>query len=242
MKLGVSRELNESVAPDVGLVMDSVFKTLEKMGAEIVSVEFPLFRYCLPVYYILACAEASSNLGRFDGLRYGYSTQVLGENDPEQPTDTGSISLDDFICQTRSNGFGAEVKRRILLGTCVLSTGYYDAYYNKAIKLKNAIKNEFKHIFTKCDCMITPTVPTTALKSGLGHGSKVYQTDINTVAANIAGLPAVSVPCGFGNESLPVGMQIIGDKFCEDVILGVAYAFETETSGASTVDKIAAPI
>jgi len=181
-----------------------------------VEVEFPLLRYSLPTYYILACAEASSNLGRFDGLRYGYNAAQYED-------------IDDFICRTRSEGFGAEVRRRILLGTCVLSTGYYEAYYNKAMRLRNAIINEYSRIFSLCDCLITPTVPTTALKRGLGYGLETYQTDICTVTINIAQLPGVSMPCGFDGAGLPVGTQIICDKFREDIALSIANAFEIET-------------
>jgi len=219
MKLGVAREFFENLAPDVGRVMDETLGVFTKMGAEIVSVDFPLLKYSLPTYYILACAEASSNLGRFDGLRYGYSAKEYED-------------IDDFICRTRSEGFGAEVRRRILLGTCVLSTGYYDAYYSKALMLRNAIKNEYKRIFRECDCLVTPTVPTTAMKRGVGQGLETYQTDICTVTVNIAGLPAVSMPCGFDGIGLPVGMQVISDKFREDVCLSVAHAFEIETGCA----------
>jgi aspartyl-tRNA(Asn)/glutamyl-tRNA(Gln) amidotransferase subunit A len=216
MKLGIAGEFFENMTLDIGRVIDETLITLEGMGAMIIPVEFPLLRYSLPTYYILACAEASSNLGRFDGLRYGYSTGTY-EN------------IDDFICRTRSEGFGAEVRRRILLGTCVLSTGYYDAYYNKALMLSNAIKNDYRRIFSECDCIITPTVPETALKCRMVQSLETYQTDICTVSVNIAGLPAVSVPCGFDGAGLPVGMQIIGDKFREDTILSVAHAFEIET-------------
>ena len=216
MKLGVAQEFYENLTPDIVHTMDDTLKTLEKMGAELIPVKFPLLRHSLPTYYIIACAEASSNLGRFDGLRYGYSAETFD-------------NLDDFICRTRSEGFGDEVRRRILLGTCVLSTGYYDAYYNKALMLRNAVRNDYKRIFSECDCLVTPTAPITALKRGVGQGLETYQTDICTVSVNIAGLPAVSVPCGFDSAGLPIGMQIIGDNFREDVILSVAHAFENET-------------
>ena len=219
MKLGIAREFYENLAPDVGRVMDDTLKTLEKMGAELIRVDFPLLRHSLPTYYIIACAEASSNLGRYDGLRYGYR--------PEKYTD-----VDDLVYKARSEGFGAEVRRRILLGTCVLSTGYYDAYYNKAILLRNAVRNEYKRLFRECDCLITPTVPVTAMKKGTGQTMETYQSDICTVTVNIAGLPAVSAPCGFDGGGLPVGMQIVADKFREDAALSVSLAFETETAGA----------
>jgi aspartyl-tRNA(Asn)/glutamyl-tRNA(Gln) amidotransferase subunit A len=198
--------------------MEEALKTLEKIGAELVSIEFPLLRHSLSTYYIIACAEASSNLGRYDGLRYGYSADTFED-------------INDLICRTRSEGFGSEVRRRILLGTCVLSTGYYDAYYNKALLLKNAISNEYDRVFNECDCLITPTVPTTAMKLGTGLTLETYQSDICTVTVNTAGLPAVSVPCGFDSFGLPVGMQIIGNKFREDAILSAALAFESETGG-----------
>jgi aspartyl-tRNA(Asn)/glutamyl-tRNA(Gln) amidotransferase subunit A len=218
MKIGVAREFYEDLMPDVARAMDETLKTLEKAGANLVTVDFPLLRHSLSAYYVLVCAEASSNLGRYDGLRYGYSADSF-EN------------IDDMICRTRSEGFGAEVRRRLLLGTCVLSTGYYDAYYSKALQLKNAISDEYDRILGECDCLVTPTVPTTAIKRGVGQTLKTYQTDICTVTVNIAGLPAVSVPCGFDSAGLPVGLQIIGKKFREDVILGAALAFETETDG-----------
>ena len=224
MKLGVASEFYKNLTPDVGRVMDETLNTLTKMGAELIPVEFPLLSCSLPTYYILSCAEASSNLGRYDGLRYGYTTDSCKD-------------VDDFICRTRSEGFGAETRRRILLGTCVLSTGYYDEYYSKALKLSNAIRNEYKRIFSRCDCLVTPTVPTTALKCGTGQGLETYQTDICTVSVNIAGLPAVSVPCGFDSGGLPVGMQIIGKKFGEDTILSVAHAFEIEMDSMFTLSN-----
>jgi len=219
MRIGVMREFYENLAPDVALAMDNTLSELTKMGAELKEIDFPLLRHSLPAYYILACAEASSNLGKYDGLRYGYRPQEFSD-------------LEDYIRKTRSEGFGPEVQRRILFGTCVLSTGYYDAYYNKALLMKNAISNEYKRIFAECDCLVTPTVPTTALKVGLGNTMETYQADICTVTVNIAGLPAVSVPCGFGDGGLPVGAQLIGDKFREDVILSAALAFEKHTNNA----------
>jgi aspartyl-tRNA(Asn)/glutamyl-tRNA(Gln) amidotransferase subunit A len=218
MKIGVAKEFFERLAPDVSRVMDETLKTLERIGARLVPVDFPLLRHSLPAYYILACAEASSNLGRYDGLRYGYAAEKRGD-------------MDEFVRRTRSEGFGAEVRRRILLGTCVLSTGYYDAYYNKAMLLKNAVSNEYSRILKECDCLATPTAPTTAMKRGVGQGMETYQSDICTVTVNIAGLPALNVPCGFGDGALPVGLQLIGAKHREDVVFSVSRAFETETDG-----------
>jgi aspartyl-tRNA(Asn)/glutamyl-tRNA(Gln) amidotransferase subunit A len=179
-----------------------------------------MLKYSLPAYYILACAEASSNLGRYDGLRYGYRAENYN-------------NLNDFICRTRSEGFGKEVRRRILLGAYVLSAGYYDAYYNKAQLLRRRIVKEFSAMFDACDALLTPTTPVTALKFGADMTPvETYQTDICTCSVNIAGLPAVSVPCGFDSNGLPVGMQLIGNKFREDIILDAALAFERETASA----------
>ncbi|MDR1590011.1 MAG: Asp-tRNA(Asn)/Glu-tRNA(Gln) amidotransferase subunit GatA [Oscillospiraceae bacterium] len=217
LRIGIAREFFENLPPDIDGAVKKAAGLFEDAGAELVEVSFPLLKYSLPAYYILACAEASSNLGRYDGLRYGYRTEEYSD-------------LDEFIRRTRSEGFGAEVRRRILLGTYVLSAGYYDAYYNKAQKLRAAIKNEFAEIFTRCDCLLTPTVPVTALPSG-GALSPVetYQTDICTVPVNIVGAPAVSAPCGFDTDGLPIGMQLIGDAFREDILLNAAFAFEEMT-------------
>jgi aspartyl-tRNA(Asn)/glutamyl-tRNA(Gln) amidotransferase subunit A len=226
LRIGVAREFFENLPDDIDGAVRAASRTLESAGAELREVNFPLLKYSLPAYYILACAEASSNLGRYDGLRYGYRAEE-------------SSNLDEFICRTRSEGFGAEVRRRILLGTYVLSAGYYDAYYNKAQRLRAAIKNEFAEIFTRCDCLLTPTAPVTALPSG-GALSPVetYQTDICTVPVNIVGAPAVSVPCGFDVNGLPIGMQLIGNAYREDVLLNAAFAFEelTERKFLSALD------
>jgi aspartyl-tRNA(Asn)/glutamyl-tRNA(Gln) amidotransferase subunit A len=215
----VARQFFESLPGDIDRALADAMKTLEKLGAALVPVDFPMLKYSLPAYYILACAEASSNLGRYDGLRYGHRAEAFSD-------------LNDFICRTRSEGFGAEVRRRIMLGTYVLSAGYYDAYYNKAQLLRNAIRNEFKKLWRDADFLLTPTAPVTALPSG---GSltpvETYQTDICTVPVNIAGLPAVSVPCGFDAAGLPIGMQLIGSNFGEQAILNAALAFEEETDG-----------
>ncbi|MDR2356460.1 MAG: Asp-tRNA(Asn)/Glu-tRNA(Gln) amidotransferase subunit GatA [Oscillospiraceae bacterium] len=219
LRVGVAREFFENLPADIDRAVRDAASMFESAGAELVEVDFPLLKYSLPAYYILACAEASSNLGRYDGLRYGYRTEEYA-------------NLDEFIRRTRSEGFGAEVRRRILLGTYVLSAGYYDAYYNKAQKLRAAIKNDFREIFTRCDCLLTPTAPVTALPFG-GALSPVetYQTDICTVPVNIVGAPAVSVPCGFDGNGLPIGMQLIGDAYREDLLLNAALAFEELTDG-----------
>ena len=203
MKIGIAREYLEAA------------KKYEEMGAEIVYFDLPALKFALPVYYILACAEASSNLGRYDGIRYGYKTEHYE-------------GIHDMICKTRSEGFGEEVKRRILLGTYVLSAGYYDAYYKKAQNLRGTIIKAFDDAFKNVDVILAPTVPMTAFKSGEATSDPVetYLTDICTVPINIAGLPSVSVPCGFNKKGMPIGMQIIGDKFKEGKILNVAYKYE----------------
>ena len=215
MKIGIAREYLEGVREDVKEAVLEAAKKYEGMGAEIVYFDLPALKFALPVYYILACAEASSNLGRYDGIRYGYKTEHYE-------------GIHDMICKTRSEGFGEEVKRRILLGTYVLSAGYYDAYYKKAQNLRGTIIKAFDDAFKNVDVILAPTVPMTAFKSGEATSDPVetYLTDICTVPINIAGLPSVSVPCGFNKKGMPIGMQIIGDKFKEGKILNVAYKYE----------------
>ena len=184
-------------------------------GAEIVKVSLPMLKDALPVYYIIACAEASSNLGRYDGIRYGYRAVRYDD-------------VNDMIMRTRSEGFGREVKRRIMLGTYVLSSGYFDAYYKKALRLRESIVTAFTKIFAECDVLIAPVAPTTAFPVNYTADNMIetYMSDICTVPVNIAGLPAISVPCGKDGKNLPVGMQIIGKKFDELTVLRAAYAYE----------------
>lgn len=214
-KIGVPKEYFDGVKDDVKEAIFASLKLFEEMGAEIVNVEMPAIKYALPVYYIIACAEASSNLGRYDGIRYGYKTEHYN-------------GTHDMVCKTRSEGFGEEVKRRILLGTYVLSAGYYDAYYKKAQNLRGAIISAFNNAFEKCDVILAPTVPKTAFEMGKAVSDPIetYLTDICTVPVNIAGLPAVSVPCGFNQKGMPIGMQFIGKKFGEADILNIAYKYE----------------
>ena len=189
------------------------------MGATIVEISLPLVDYALMVYYIIACAEASSNLGRYDGIRYGMR-------------EGGYKNFHEMICKTRSEGFGKEVKRRILLGTYVLSAGFYDAYYKKAQLVRKAIVKEFNKAFEKCDLIFTPTAPSTAFKAGFSAQDPVltYMADVCTVPINIAGVAAVSLPCGFDEKGLPIGMQLIGPNFSEARLLNVANMFEEETN------------
>ena len=215
MKIGIAKEYFEGIRDDVKASLENAIKTYESLGAEIVYFSLPQLKYALPVYYILACAEASSNLGRYDGIRYGYRTPVYND-------------INDMICKTRSEGFGKEVKRRIMLGTYVLSAGYYDAYYKKAQGLRGAIVNAFKDAFKTCDVILSPTVPMTAFELNFTSKDPIetYMTDICTVPVNIAGLPAVSVPCGFDEEGLPIGMQLIGNSLDDAKILNAAYQYE----------------
>ena len=219
MRIGVAREYFDGIRQqDVTDALNNAIAAYEKLGARIVPLELPVLQYALPVYYILACAEAASNLGRYDGIRYGYRTSHYR-------------TVDEMICKTRSEGFGPEVKRRILLGNYVLSSGYYDAYYKKAQNLRQNILRALEDTFTQCDVMLAPTVPMTAFPKGFTSQSQVetYLTDICTVPVNIAGLPGISIPCGADKKGLPIGMQLIANRFCEKTLLSAAYGFEQAT-------------
>lgn len=215
MKIGVANQYFEGLNPDVKKALEEAIKEYENLGAEIIYFDFPALKYGLPIYYILGCAEASSNLGKFDGIRYGYRTEEYKD-------------VNDMINKTRTEGFGEEVKRRILLGTYVLSAGYYDAYYKKAQKLRGMIIEFFKAQFDRFDVILAPTVPRTAFEFDYEPKDPVegYLADICTVPVNIAGLPSVSVPCGFDSNNMPIGMQIIGNNFEDYKVLNVAYQYE----------------
>ncbi len=215
MKIGIAKEYLDGVRDDVKEAVLNAAEVYKSMGAEIVYFDLPELKFALPVYYIIACAEASSNLGRYDGIRYGYKTEHYN-------------GTHDMICRTRSEGFGDEVKRRILLGTYVLSAGYYDAYYKKAQNLRGTIVKAFNNAFEKCDVILAPTVPMTAFEKGHAVSDPVetYLTDICTVPVNIAGLPGISIPCGFNANGMPIGMQLIGQSFKESVILNAAYKYQ----------------
>jgi aspartyl-tRNA(Asn)/glutamyl-tRNA(Gln) amidotransferase subunit A len=189
-----------------------------KLGCDIVDVSLPNMALSVPVYYVLAPAEASSNLSRFDGVRYGYRAKEYG-------------NLTDMYEKTRAEGFGAEVKRRILIGAYVLSHGYYDAYYIRAQKLRRLIAQDFVEAFKHCDVIMGPTSPSTAFKIGEKAGDPVqmYLSDIYTIAVNLAGLPGLSIPCGFDSGGLPVGLQIIGNYFSEAHMLNVAHQYQLAT-------------
>ncbi len=218
LKIGIAKEYFDGIRDDVKTAIEKAIKVYESLGAKIVYFDLPVLKYALPVYYILACAEASSNLGRYDGIRYGFKSEDYH-------------SIHEMVSKTRSAGFGEEVKRRIMLGTYVLSAGYYDAYYKKAQSLRGNIVKAFKEAFNICDVILAPTVPITAFENGhaVSDPIETYLTDICTVPVNIAGLPAVSIPCGFGNNGLPIGMQLIGDMFCESKILNAAWQYENTT-------------
>ena len=219
-RIGIAKEYLEGLKPEVEAAIQQAMKTYEAMGCELVDISLPALKYALPVYYILACAEASSNLGRYDGIRYGYQADSY-------------LNTHDMICKTRSAGFGKEVQRRILLGTYVLSSGYYDAYYKKAQNLRGSIVRTFRAAFDHCDAILAPTVPMTSFPKGFTSQDPIetYQTDICTVPVNICGLPGVSIPCGFGEKGLPIGMQLIGNTFGEANILNLAWQFEQATGG-----------
>ena len=219
MRIGIAKEYFDGVPDTVRTAVEAAMDTYRALGAEIVDITLPELKFALPVYYILACAEASSNLGRYDGIRYGYRAPHYED-------------IHDMICKTRSEGFGAEVQRRILLGTYVLSAGYYDAYYKKAQNLRGTIVAGFDRCFAACDVILAPTVPSTAFPLGFTGEDPVqtYLTDICTVPINIAGLPAVSIPCGKDEKGLPIGMQLIGDRFTEAKILNAAWQYEQATA------------
>ena len=215
-KIGVPREyMEKGVNDEVKKAVEKALELLKSLGAQYEEFSIPIVEYALPTYYIIASSEASSNLARYDGIKYGYRTQNYDD-------------LIDLYKKTRSEGFGAEVKRRIMLGTYALSAGYYDAYYKKGLQVRTLIKRAFDEAFQKYDVIITPTSPTTAFKIGekVSNPLEMYMSDICTVPVNIAGLPAISIPCGFDSNNLPIGLQIIGKAFDEETILRVAYTYE----------------
>ena len=218
LKIGVPKEFfGEGINEEVKKSIEDAIEKYKSLGAEIEEFSLDIAKYALATYYIIACAEASSNLGRFDGIRYGHRTEEYKD-------------IEELIRKSRSEAFGDEVKRRIILGTYVLSSGYYDAYYKKAQQLRTFIVNEFNKGFEKYDIILTPTSPVTAF--GIGEKSnnplEMYLADICTVSVNVAGLPAISIPCGVDSQGLPIGMQLIGNKFQEETILNAAYTIEKE--------------
>lgn len=218
-KIGIPADyLGEGIAPDVKSAIEAAAEQFRALGATVETFPMPIVKYAIPAYYIIACAEACSNLSRYDGIKYGY----LSPN---------ADNLLDTYIKSRSEGFGMEVKRRIMLGNFVLSSGYYDAYYNKALKAKKLIQQAFFDAFEKYDMLLGPVAPTTALKIGesLSDPLKMYLGDIYTVMVNIAGVPSMALPCGFDEAGMPVGMQLIGKPFCEAEILSAAVGYQNAT-------------
>ena len=218
-KIGIPKEFfGEGINAEVKEKLQEAIETYKELGAEVEAFSLDIAKYSLATYYIIACAEASSNLGRFDGIRYGYRTPEFS-------------NLKELYKKSRSEGFGPEVKRRIILGTYVLSSGYYDAYYKKAQQVRTLVMNEFQKAFEKYDVILTPTSPTVAFDIGSKSNNplEMYLADICTVSVNIAGLPGISIPCGVDKEGMPVGMQLIGNKFEEEKLLNIAYVFEQKT-------------
>ena len=219
LKIGVPKEFfGEGINEEVKESLEKAIGIYKELGAEVEEISLDIAKYSLATYYIIACAEASSNLGRFDGIRYGYRAKEFKD-------------LKDLYRKSRSEGFGPEVKRRIILGTYVLSSGYYDAYYKKAQQVRTLVMNEFDKAFQKYDVLLTPTSPTVAFDIGSKSNNplEMYLADICTVSVNIAGLPGISLPCGVDKSNMPIGMQLIGNKFQEGTILNAAYTFEQKT-------------
>ena len=218
LRIGVPKEyFGEGINEEVKESVKAAIKKYEEMGAIVEECSLDMVNEALAVYYIIGDAEASSNLGRFDGIRYGYRTKNFE-------------SLNDIYVNSRTEGFGDEVKRRIILGTYVLSSGYYDAYYKKAQKVRNLIKQEFEKLFESYDVLLTPTSPTVAFDIGSKSNNplEMYLSDICTVIVNLVGLPGISIPCGVDKEGMPIGMQLIGKHFDEETILRAAYTYEQE--------------
>ena len=219
LKIGIIKEtFGEGLDSTVAAAVTKALEQLRNLGAEIQEISCPRFRYGLPTYYIIAPSEASANLARYDGVKYGLRA-------------SDSDNLLSMYTKTRAAGFGAEVKRRIMLGTYALSAGYYDAYYLKAQKVRTLIKQDFERAFEQVDVLVSPTAPTTAFKAGekTDDPLSMYLSDLMTIPVNLAGLPGLSLPCGFDEKGLPIGMQLIGNVLREDLLLQVAYAYEQST-------------
>ena len=216
LKIGVAKEyFGEGLDAEVRATVEAAIQKLAKLGCEVVEISLPHTKYAVPAYYIVATAEASSNLARFDGVRYGYRADNVR-------------ALSEMYRRSRNEGFGAEVKRRIMLGTYVLSAGYYDAYYLKGQRIRTLLTRDFDEAFKKVDAVVAPTSPTAAFKLGekMDDPLAMYLADIYTVTANLAGIPGISIPCGETKEKLPIGMQIFGKHFAEATVLRVAHAYE----------------
>lgn len=228
MRIGVPKEyLEAGIQPEIKKAIETAIKAYESMGAVCEECSLPLTKYALPAYYLISSAEVSSNLARYDGIQYGYRTEEFK-------------GLTELYEKTRSEGFGEEVKRRIMLGTFALSSGYYDAYYKKAQQVRTLIKRDFENCFKKYDVLLTPTTPTTAFKFGeKANPLAMYMGDVCTVAINIAGLPAISIPGGLDNNGMPIGLQLIGKSFDESKLIRCAYAHEQATESYKLHPEIA---
>jgi len=230
LKIGVPREyFQEGIELEVNDAVKSAIGVLEQLGAETLEISLPHYSYALAAYYIVAPAEASSNLARYDGVKYGY-------RNPEHE------GLLEMYYKTKSDGYGPEVKRRIMLGTFALSSGYYDAYYLQAQKARTLIKSDFDAAFEKCDVVVAPTAPTPAFKLGekVDDPLQMYLSDVCTLSVNLTGIPGISIPCGFSSTGLPIGMQIMGKPFDEQTVLRIAYAYEQKTEHHRAVPDFAA--
>ena len=218
LKIAVVPDLNAGADKVVQKALADALKIYKNLGAQIVEVEMPHCDYAIAAYYVIATAEASSNLSRYDGVHYGHRT--------ENPKNYTAV-----YSQSRAEGFGPEVKRRIMLGTYALSSGYYDAYYLKALKVRNLIRQDFNKVLESCDCVVMPVAPTTAFKIGekTADPLQMYLSDVYTISANLAGIPGISLPCGFDSNSMPIGLQILGKAFSEAKLLRIARMFESRT-------------
>jgi aspartyl-tRNA(Asn)/glutamyl-tRNA(Gln) amidotransferase subunit A len=218
LKIATVPQLNAGADTSVQKAIEAALEVYKQQGAEIVEIEMPYFDYAISAYYVIATAEASSNLARYDGVHYGHR----------------SPDAKDYVevySKSRDEAFGMEVKRRIMLGTYALSSGYYDAYYLKALKVRNLIRQDFTKAFEQADCLMLPVSPTTAFKIGekTDDPLQMYLADIYTIAVNLAGVPGISIPCGFDESNLPIGLQVISEPFSEDRLLRIARMYEKET-------------
>lgn len=217
LRIAIAPQFAAGADEQVQKALNKAVEVYKKLGAEIIEVEMPYLDYAIAAYYVIATAEASSNLARYDGVHYGHRT--------ENPRDYIEV-----YSKSRAEAFGEEVKRRIMLGTYALSSGYYDAYYLKALKVRNLIRGDFTRVFEKCDCIMMPVAPTTAFKIGekVDDPLQMYLSDIYTISANLAGIPGISIPCGFDENNLPIGLQILSPTFTEDKLLRIARMYEKE--------------
>ncbi len=227
LKIAIVPQFNAGADQKVQNTLYEAINVYKKLGAEIIEVDMPYLDYAIAAYYIIATAEASSNLARYDGVHYGYRSETAAD-------------YIEVYTKSRAEAFGKEVKRRIMLGTYALSSGYYDAYYLKALKVRNLIRTDFVKVFQKCDCIMMPVSPTTAFKIGekIDDPLTMYLSDVYTIAANLAGIPAISIPCGFDDSGLPIGLQILSPPFTEDKLLRISRMFEKETDWHKTKPAI----